>query len=218
MRAAMVPTLNRVLGVKGHRPQVGTWDNKDLLHVFGSVNAVDGRLHTSTLLSQAKMLRDQRLAGNRQQVSKTRRMTEAFAEHLQAVAAAYPADQHKQVVLVIDNAPWHRGPLVREVLEEHLRLHRLPPYSPKLNVIERLWTSACDAQPAVREPERVEVRRGRRGALPATRPRACVTLDRPLAGVGRAGSDSIKRRVNEVLRRTSRPPRKASEDQGHRML
>jgi transposase len=141
MRAAMVPTLHRVLGVKGHRPLVGTWDNKDLLHVFGSVNVVDGRLHTSTLTSEAKTLRDQRLAGNRQQVSKTRRMTQAFADHLRAVAAAYPAERHKQVVMVIDNAPWHRGPLVREVLaaHPHLRLHRLPPYSPKLNVIERLW-------------------------------------------------------------------------------
>lgn len=141
MRAPMVPTLAQTLGVKGHRPVVGTQDNKDLLHVFGSINAVDGRLHTSTLASSAKMLRDQRLAGNRQQVSKTRRMTLAFARHLQAVAAAYPTDQHQQVVMVIDNAPWHRGPPVREVLSRnrHLRLHRLPPYSPKLNVIERLW-------------------------------------------------------------------------------
>jgi hypothetical protein len=137
----MVPTLHRVLGVKGHRPQVGTRDNKDLLHVFGSINAVDGRLHTTTLPSVAKTLRDERLAGNRQQVSKTRRMTQAFARHLEAVAAAYPADRHKRVLLVIDNAPWHRGPLVRQVLaaHEHLGLHRLPPYSPKLNVIERLW-------------------------------------------------------------------------------
>jgi transposase len=141
MRAPMVPTLHRVLGVKGHRPQVGTWDNKDLLHVFGSVNAVDGRLHTTTLASVAKTLRDERLAGNRQQVSKTRRMTLAFARHLQQVAAAYPAARHNRVLLVIDNAPWHRGPLVRQVLAEHahLGLHRLPPYSPKLNVIERLW-------------------------------------------------------------------------------
>lgn len=137
----MVPTLCRTLGVKGERLAVGTRDNKDLLYVFGSVNVADGRLHTSTLASEAKMLRDQRLAGNRSAVSKTRRMTQAFAEHLQAVAAAYPAERHKQVVLVIDNAPWHRGPAVQQVLAEHahLRLHRLPPYSPKLNVIERLW-------------------------------------------------------------------------------
>ena len=34
----MVPTLCRTLGVKGHRPVVGTWDNKHQLYVFASVN------------------------------------------------------------------------------------------------------------------------------------------------------------------------------------
>jgi transposase len=41
----------------------------------------------------------------------------------------------------IDNAPWHRGAPIRQVLAEqpHLTLYRLPSYSPHLNVIERLW-------------------------------------------------------------------------------
>src|SRR4029450_14143815 len=43
--------------------------------------------------------------------------------------------------LVVDNAPWHRGVSVEHVLEvyPHLRLYRLPSYSPQLNVIERFW-------------------------------------------------------------------------------
>jgi hypothetical protein len=141
MRAPMVPTLCRVLGVKGQRMQVGTRDNKDLLYVFGSVNYTDGRLHTNTLESVAKVLRDERLAGNRAAVSKTRRMTLAFADHLKTVAAAYPANRHKRVVMIIDNAPWHRGQAVKDVLAQHthLEFYRLPSYSPKLNVIERLW-------------------------------------------------------------------------------
>jgi transposase len=141
MRAPMVPTLARALGVKGHRLHVGTRDNKDLLYVFGSVNHVDGRLHTNTLASIAKVLRAERLAGRRAAVSKTRRMTLAFAEHLRAVAAAYPAHRHKRVVLVIDNAPWHRGQPVKDVLAEHphLEFYRLPAYSPELNLIERVW-------------------------------------------------------------------------------
>jgi transposase len=141
MRAPMVPTLACVLGVKGHRLHVGTRDNKDLLYVFGSANHVDGRLHVSTLASIAKVLRAERLAGRRTAVSKTRRMTQAFAEHLQALAAAYPAHRHKRVVVVIDNAPWHRGQLVKEVLAQHphLELYRLPSYSPELNLIERVW-------------------------------------------------------------------------------
>jgi len=45
------------------------------------------------------------------------------------------------VVLIIDNAPWHRGAVVDAVLARHphLALYRLPSYSPQLNLIERLW-------------------------------------------------------------------------------
>ena len=139
----MVPTLCRVLGVKGHRPVVGTRDDKDLLHVFASVNCVDARLHTRTLESRARDLRAARLSGpeGRKRVGKTRRMTLAFAAHLRDVAEAYPAAAHGRVVLVIDNAPWHRGQPVKDALAEHphLELYRLPAYSPQLNVIERLW-------------------------------------------------------------------------------
>jgi transposase len=135
----MVPTLCATLGVKGHRPVVGTRDCKDLLHVFASVDCVDGRLHTRTLESRAGAIRAAKAAGRGE--SKTRRMQAAFAKHLRDVAKAYPAHRHKRVVLVIDNAPWHRGKAVSEALAEnpHLELYRLPSYSPKLNVIERLW-------------------------------------------------------------------------------
>ena len=137
----MVPTLCATLGVKGHRPAVGTRDDKDLAHVFGSVDCATGRLLADTLVTRAKALRDARLAGRRQAVSKTRRMTLAFAAHLRRVARAYPARRHPRVALVIDNAPWHRGRPVADALaaHPHLELCRLPPYSPKLNAIERLW-------------------------------------------------------------------------------
>ena len=73
--------------------------------------------------------------------SKTRRMQEAFAAHLRHVAGIYPADRHKRVVLIIDNAPWHRGGPINNALAEcpHLEFYRLPSYSPHLNVIERFW-------------------------------------------------------------------------------
>jgi transposase len=137
----MVPTLCATLGVKGRRPVVGTRDDKDLLHVFASVDCVTGRLLTGTLGTRAKALRAARLAGRRQAVSKTRRMTDAFAAHVRRVGRAYPAARHGRVVLVIDNAPWHRGPAVRDALAAcpHVELYRLPAYSPQLNAIERLW-------------------------------------------------------------------------------
>jgi hypothetical protein len=133
-RFAMVPTLQATLGVKGHRPVVGTRDNKDLLYVFAVVNLMSAALHTNTLESPKD-------AKKKTGKSKTRRMQEAFALHLRHVGKVYPAGKHKEVVLLIDNAPWHRGGPINEALAEnpHLKFKRLPSYSPQLNPIERFW-------------------------------------------------------------------------------
>lgn len=130
----MVPTLGPTLGVKGHRPVVGTRDCKDLLYVFGVINAVNGVLHTNTLESPAR-------AKAKTGQSKTRRMQQAFAAHLRHIARMYPAERHPRVVLIIDNAPWHRGKLIEAALADHphLEFYRLPSYSPQLNAIERFW-------------------------------------------------------------------------------
>ena len=130
----MVPTLQATLGVKGHRPKVGTRDCKDLLYVFAVVNLVSAALHTNTLESPKD-------ATKKTGQSKTRRMQEAFADHLRHVGQVYPPEQHPEVVLLIDNAPWHRGRPIDEALAEnpHLKFKRLPAYSPQLNPIERFW-------------------------------------------------------------------------------
>jgi transposase len=130
----MVPTLAATLGVKGHRPTVGTRDCKDLLYVFGVVNLVSAALHSTTLESPQH-------AKRRTGKSKTRQLQEAFAAHLRHVGRAYPCARHPRVVLLIDNAPWHRGQLIDAALREHAHLEfkRLPSYSPQLNPIERFW-------------------------------------------------------------------------------
>ena len=130
----MVPTLCRTLGVKGHRPVVGTWDNKHLLYVFASVNVVTAALHTDTVESRTGLYR---ATGE----SKTRRLQRAFANHLRRLGRRYPQAEHPEVVILIDNAPWHGGEPIRQALAEnpHLKLKRLPSYSPQLNVIERFW-------------------------------------------------------------------------------
>jgi len=130
----MVPTLTATLGVKGHRPVVGTWDNKDLLHVFAVVNLTTAAVH-------ANLVDSPKGANKATGKSKTRRLQEAFAAHLRHVARMYPAADHRRVVLLIDNAPWHAGELIREALADHphLELQRLPSYSPQLNPIERFW-------------------------------------------------------------------------------
>src|SRR3954452_17719081 len=130
----MVPTLCRTLGVKGHRPTAGTRDCKHLVYVFAVVNVVTAAVH-------ANLLESPQGAAKRTGRSKTRRLQEAFAAHLRHVARLYPADKHKRVVLIIDNAPWHRGGPIDEALADHphLEFKRLPSYSPQLNVIERFW-------------------------------------------------------------------------------
>lgn len=130
----MAPTLTATLGVKGRRPVVGTRDCKDVLYVFGVLNLLTGAVHATTSESLQ--------AVNRKRTeSKTRRMQHAFADHLRHVGRMYPAERFKRVVLTIDDAPWHRGPLIAAALAEnpHLEFYRMPSYSPQLNVIERFW-------------------------------------------------------------------------------
>lgn len=133
-RFPLVPTLRTTLAVKGFRPLVGTWDNKDLVYCFAALNLVSGRLTTRLMDSPAR-------ATVKTGKSKTRRLQETFAAPLRDIARAYPAEHYREVILVIDKAPWHRGALIRETLQAypHLRLYPLPSYSPHLNVIERLW-------------------------------------------------------------------------------
>lgn len=132
----MVPTLAATLGVKGHRPQVGTRDCKDLLYVFAVVNLVSGALLANTLACPHGA---KRTTGK----SKSRRLQEAFGQHLRHIGRMYPADKHRRVILLLDNAPWHAGAPVREALADNpqLELKRLPSYSPRLNPIERFCTA-----------------------------------------------------------------------------
>jgi transposase len=130
----MVPTLAASLGVKGHRPVVGTRDCNDVPYVFGVVDLATGVIHATTLES--------RQAANRKRgESKTRRMQRSVAEHLRHVGRLYPGERCPRIVLMIDDAPWHRGAVIEQALADnpHRELKRLPSYSPPLNPIERFW-------------------------------------------------------------------------------
>lgn len=113
---------------------MGTRDCKDLLYVLAVVNLVSAAVHANTLESPKN-------AKKRTGQSKTRRMQEAFADHLRHVGRVYPRERHPRVALVLDNAPWHRGQPIDDALRDnsHLEFQRLPSYSPQLNPIERLW-------------------------------------------------------------------------------
>jgi hypothetical protein len=107
-RFPLVPTLRATLGVQGHRPTVGTWDNKDHVYCFGALHVVTGQL-TTRLLEQPA--RSKAKTGQ----SKQQRLQVAFAAHLRDMARAYPASAYPEVVITIDNAPWHRGVLMEHV-------------------------------------------------------------------------------------------------------
>ncbi len=125
--------MRTTLGIRGERLAVPTRDDKRCVYAYTAMNLVTGSLSYALVDVAPKHLRDGK--------SKTRVMQEGFVRHLRLVARAYPPDQYPRVVLIIDNAPWHAGAAVREVLAQHshLELYRLPSYSPQLNPIERLW-------------------------------------------------------------------------------
>jgi transposase len=134
-RFSMIPTLRTTLGLKGHRPIVGNLDCHDLVHVFGALNLVTGRL-TTRLVERLRAS-----AKSKPRWLGQHSLQAGFARHLRDIARAYPAAKYPRVVLVIDNAPWHRGALITQALNEspHLEGYRLPSYSPQLQLIERFW-------------------------------------------------------------------------------
>lgn len=62
----------------------------------------------------------------------------AFLQQIEAVSR----ESGRPVILIVDNARYHHAKLHRTWREEnvdHFRLDYLPPYSPELNPIERVW-------------------------------------------------------------------------------
>ncbi|WP_256203807.1 transposase [Nitrosomonas sp. Nm58] len=60
--------------------------------------------------------------------------TECMQIFLDEIARRYP---NENIVMVMDGSDWHRSHSL--TLAENLRLLLLPPYSPELNPVERLW-------------------------------------------------------------------------------
>jgi transposase len=64
---------------------------------------------------------------------------EQFIKLLEKLLAKHPDTD--QFILYLDNAKYYTKPVVKEWLASHrqFRLVHVPPYSPNLNLIERLW-------------------------------------------------------------------------------
>jgi hypothetical protein len=95
--------------------------HKDLVYCFATLNFVTGQLTTRLLEQPAH-------STAKTEHSKQPRLQTVFVAHLRATARMYPARTFPEVVIAIDNAPWHRGAGVKEVLATypHLRLYLLP--------------------------------------------------------------------------------------------
>lgn len=63
---------------------------------------------------------------------------ESTIHFFQKIEEAYP--NKRKIHIFCDNAPYYRNKAVKQYLEtSRIALHFLPPYSPNLNPIERLW-------------------------------------------------------------------------------
>ena len=63
---------------------------------------------------------------------------ESIIEFLHQIKNAYP--RSKKIHLILDQAGYHRNKHVKKAATKlKIKLHYLPPYSPNLNPIERLW-------------------------------------------------------------------------------
>jgi transposase len=112
-------TISYQWGLIGKQPQVVCKQRqRERQTVFGSCNYDTGQM-TVTFADK----------GN----SKT------FKKHLQKVLQAYPATP--KIIMVLDNVAYHHARRIKEWLgkQNRLELFFLPPYSPDLNAIERVW-------------------------------------------------------------------------------
>jgi transposase len=69
---------------------------------------------------------------------------EVTAQYLRKILEAYP---DRPILIFWDRAPWHKGPAIRQLLEEHPRLELFffPVASPDLNPQEQVWKATRNA-------------------------------------------------------------------------
>ncbi len=115
-RIGLKPILRRVWGKKGSKVTALVKQRYQWMYVYGFVEPESGR--TSWLLMPTVNV-------------------EAFELVLSAFAQEHHLGPDKHVVLVLDQAGWHKSS--RLVIPEGLHLLFLPSHSPELQPAERLW-------------------------------------------------------------------------------
>jgi len=100
---------------RGSRPRIGYYGGHVRTNVIGAVSPRSGQL-VSLIVPYCDRF--------------------VFQQFLDTMAAEVPRRKGKTVYLVLDNASWHK---VTSLNWHHITPLYLPPYSPDLNPIERLW-------------------------------------------------------------------------------
>jgi len=107
-------TLTRVWAKRGSRPRAVRQTEYKWGYIFGAVNPQSGC--SSALISPTVN-------------------TELMSTHLRMIAEA--AGENVHVVLVLDGAGWHKAKALK--VPDSMTLLFLPPYSPELMPMERVW-------------------------------------------------------------------------------
>ena len=106
--------MTRRWGLRGSRPTTIKQTEYEWVYLFGAVNPVTG--DSSALLAPTVN-------------------TEYMNHHLRFISERLEPGVHG--VLVLDQAGWHLSKGLR--IPVNITLLHLPPYSPELNPVERLW-------------------------------------------------------------------------------
>jgi len=115
-RVGLKPILRNVWCRKGQRPVVPVQQRYEWVYVYGVVRPTTGNTYWLLLPTVS---------------------IAAFTVALREFARGIGAGVNKQVVLVVDQAGWHRSAQVTVPAGLHVTF--LPPYSPELQPAERLW-------------------------------------------------------------------------------
>ena len=102
---------------KGERKEIAANSGRSRLNLSGALDVI----HQKVFIQEDKTLN-----------------ADATIRFFEEIERAYP--RHRKIHLFCDNARYYRNKAVRKSLEKSkIELHFLPPYSPNLNPIERLW-------------------------------------------------------------------------------
>jgi transposase len=116
MRYGNKTRIAAVWQLRGSSPSTRKQNGFQNRYIYGAVNPESGQ-HVGLVFSECS--------------------AEAMNIHLGLVSQALAVGSH--AILIMDQAPWHSNAKTKLVVPANITILDLPPYSPELNPVERLW-------------------------------------------------------------------------------